>query len=271
MPTSPSSAGFDKVTAPGVIDAAGGVADSNVNIYGVAAFVEALEGYFEAGYAYIDAEDALEGQDYQSATLAYTARYGGWLSNSMRVVASFGQDEFGVDGAGGDEQNGVMLLSENSFITSKPYTLLPYANFFVGFERPVPAADETGILKNTGINFESDALTGFPFLNDTGQNAYGGAIGLQYLFDLQQQLVFELAGDARSRRFLQRVRRGRRQSICGRRPLSDPAQQRLARARRRDLRDQGGCRRRSGCAYRTSLEILTLSSKSVLFAPSSTS
>ncbi len=186
--------GADKVTAPGVIDAAGNVADSNVNIYGIAAFVEALEGYFEAGYAYIDAEDALEGQDYHSATAAYTARYGGWLSNSLRVVGSFGQDEFGVDGAGGDEQNGVMLLAENSFITSKPYTLLPYANFFVGIERPVPAADQTGLLKNTGISFESDALTGFPFLNDTGQNAYGGAIGVQYLFDLQQQLVFELAG-----------------------------------------------------------------------------
>ena len=185
--------GADKVTAPGVIDAQGNVADSNVNIYGIAAFIETMEGYIEAGYAYIDAEDNLAGQDYHSATAAYTARYGGWLSNSMRVVASFGQDEFGVNGAARDEQNGVMLLLENSFITSKPYTLLPYANLFVGIERPVPAADATGLLKNTGINFESDALTGFPFLNDTGQNAYGGAIGLQYLFDLQQQLVFELA------------------------------------------------------------------------------
>ena len=49
------------------------------------------------------------------------------------------------------------------------------------------------LLKNTGINFESDALTGFPFLDDTGQNAYGGALGIQYLFDLQQQIVFEVA------------------------------------------------------------------------------
>jgi len=186
-------AGFDKVTAPGVIDAAGNVADSNVNIYGIATFVETLEGFIEAGYAYIDAEDALEGQDYHSITAAITKRYGGWLSNSLRVAASFGQDEFGVDGAGGDEQNGAILLSENSLITSKPYTLLPYVNLFVGFGRPVPAADATGFLRNTGINFESDALTGFPFLDDTGQNAYGGAIGVQYLFDLQQQLVFEVA------------------------------------------------------------------------------
>ncbi len=186
--------GANKVTSPGILNASGNVADGSVNIYGAAAFIETLEGYIEAGYAYLDGLDDQDGQDYHSLTAAYTARYGGWLSNSMRVVASFGQEEFGVNGAAGDEQNGVMLLSENSFVTSKPYTLLPYANFFVGFERPIPAADATGLLKNTGINFESDALTGFPFLNDTGQNAYGGAIGLQYLFDLQQQLVFELAG-----------------------------------------------------------------------------
>lgn len=185
--------GANDVTAPGILDANGLVADDDVNIYGIAAFVETLEGYFEAGYAYLDGIDDQDGQDYHSATLAYTARYGGWLSNSLRVVSSFGQNEFGVDGSEDDEQNGVMLLAENSFVTSKPYTLLPYANLFVGLGRPVPAADATGILKNTGINFESDALTGFPFLDDTGQNAYGGALGIQYLFDLQQQLVFEVA------------------------------------------------------------------------------
>ncbi|MGI9437977.1 MAG: hypothetical protein ACR2Q4_24615, partial [Geminicoccaceae bacterium] len=187
--------GFEKVTSPGVIDAAGNVADSNVNIYGIAAFIETLEGYIEAGYGYIHPQGNLEGQDYHSLTAAYTARYGGWLSNSVRAVASVGQEQFGVNGAGGDEQNGVMLLVENSFITRKPYTLIPYTNLFVGIERPVPLADENGLLKNTGITFESDALTGFPFLNDTGQNAYGGAIGLQYLFDLQQQLVVEVAAE----------------------------------------------------------------------------
>jgi len=185
--------GADKVTAPGVADAAGNVADTNVNIYGVATFIEAMEGFIEAGYAYIDAKDDLAGQDYHSLTAGFTKRYGGWLSNSTRFVASFGQDETNLED--GDEQNGVMLLSENSLITSKPYTLLPYANFFLGIERPVPAADATGLLRNTGINFESDALTGFPFLDDTGQNAYGGALGIQYLFDLQQQLVFEIAGE----------------------------------------------------------------------------
>ena len=32
-----------------------------------------------------------------------------------------------------------------------------------------------------------------PKLNDTGSNAFGGAIGLQYLFNLDQQLLFEVA------------------------------------------------------------------------------
>jgi hypothetical protein len=102
------------------------------------------------------------------------------------VFANFGD---------GEEDDGFAIISENSFITSLPSTLLPYANFFIGFDNPQPLVDGNGagILKNVGINFETDALTGFPKLNDTGSNAYGGAIGLQYLFDLDQQLVFEVA------------------------------------------------------------------------------
>ena len=76
-----------------------------------------------------------------------------------------------------------------------PSTLIPYANFFVGFGNPQPLVDgnNAGILKNVGINFETDALTGFPKLDDTGSNTFGGAIGLEYLFNLDQQLVFEVA------------------------------------------------------------------------------
>ena len=180
--------GFDQVNANGVIDANGNIANSNVNLYGIASFIEMLEGYVEAGYGYVDAEDSLKDQDYHSATVAFTRRYGGKLSNSLRLVGSFGQDR-----DQGDDQNGLMILAESSLITSKPYTLVPYGNFFVGLDRPVPLARENGILKNTGIAFESDALTGFPFLNDTGQNAYGGAVGVQHLFDLDQQIVLEVA------------------------------------------------------------------------------
>ncbi len=180
--------GFDEVNANGVVDASGKVAESNVNIYGIATFIEALEGYIEAGYGYVDAEDNLSDQDYHSATVALTRRYGGKISNSVRLVGSFGQDR-----DQGKNQNGLMVLVENSLVTSKPYQLVPYANFFVGIDRPVPLARQNGILKNTGISFESDALTGFPFLDDTGQNAYGGALGVEYLFDLDQQIVVEVA------------------------------------------------------------------------------
>ena len=179
---------FDQVNANGVTDSEGNIANSNVNLYGIATFIETLEGYIEAGYGYVDAEDSLSDQDYHSATAAFTRRYGGKISNSLRVVGSFGQDR-----DVGENQNGVMFLAENSLITSKPYQFVPYGNFFVGIERPVPLARQNGILKNTGIAFESDALTGFPFLNDTGQNAYGGAVGVQHLFDFDQQIVLELA------------------------------------------------------------------------------
>ena len=36
-------------------------------------------------------------------------------------------------------------------------------------------------------------MTGYPKLNDSGSNAFGGAIGLQYLFNLDQQILVELA------------------------------------------------------------------------------
>ena len=53
--------------------------------------------------------------------------------------------------------------------------------------------DGTGLLKNTGINYETDGLTGFPKLDDSGHDSFGGAIGIQYLFSLNRQVVFEIA------------------------------------------------------------------------------
>jgi hypothetical protein len=100
---------------------------------------------------------------------------------------------FGDDGRGSG--NGVAFISENSLISPLPGALVPYANFFVGFGNPEPLVDgnNAGILKNVGINFETDALTGYPKLDDTGSNTFGGALGIEYLFNLDQQLVFEVA------------------------------------------------------------------------------
>jgi hypothetical protein len=48
-------------------------------------------------------------------------------------------------------------------------------------------------LKNTGINFESDGLTGYPTLDASGNESYGGALGVEYLFNLDRQIVVEAA------------------------------------------------------------------------------
>ena len=156
--------------------------------YGVTAFVDAYSGYIETGYGLIDGRDDQDGLLTHFVTGAYTRRYYNTFSNSTRVFGNFGEDPQGED-------EGLAIISENSLITGLPSTLLPYGNFFVGFGNPQPLVDGNGagILKNVGINFETDALTGYPKLDDTGSNTWGGAIGLQYLFDLDEQLAFEVA------------------------------------------------------------------------------
>ena len=176
-------AAFDNVDNKGIL----GDDRRNANIYGVTTFIDAFGGYIEAGYGLIQGvEEQLDGQLTNFVTAAYTRRYANTLSNSTRVFGNFGN---------GKDDEGVAIISENSLISGLPSTLIPYANFFIGFGNPQPLVDGNGagILKNVGINFETDALTGYPKLNDTGSNAYGGAIGLQYLFNLDQQLVFEVA------------------------------------------------------------------------------
>lgn len=180
-------AAFDNVDNAGII----GAADSDnhlANLYGVTAFIDAFDGYIEAGYGLIQGRDERDGLLTHFLTAAYTRRYYNTLSNSTRMFANVGEDPEG-------NSDGFAIISENSLISGLPSTLLPYANFFVGFGNPQPLVDGNGagILKNVGINFETDALTGYPKLDDTGSNAFGGALGLQYLFNLDQQLVFEVA------------------------------------------------------------------------------
>ena len=84
---------------------------------------------------------------------------------------------------------------ENSFFKRDPIRLVPYVNLFAGFDSPQPlarAADSGGVLKNTGINFESDGLTGYPTLDAGAHESYGGAAGVEYLFPkLNGQIVVE--------------------------------------------------------------------------------
>lgn len=184
-------AGFNKLTSPAFVEA-GRLSDDHVQIFGAAAFVEANQGYWEAGYAHL--RDARDGKDagYHNLALGFTRRYFDRVSNSIRVIGNAGQSAQ----PGGRTANGVLLLVENSLVTSLPSTLVPYANFFAGFDRPQSAARDAGaggVLKNTGILFETDGLTGYPTLDSSANDTYGAALGLQYLFNLDQQIVFEAA------------------------------------------------------------------------------
>ncbi|MBY8976270.1 hypothetical protein KHP62_10655 [Rhodobacteraceae bacterium NNCM2] len=187
-------AGFDEVTTPALVDANGNLVEHDANIYGVAGFFDTYEGYLEAGYAYLDDRDKANGDfSYHNFTLAFTKRYAATVSNSTRIIANVGQNPgFGLE----DTANGVLFISENAFITSLPLTLIPYANFWFGVDSTQSAARAAaagGILRNIGINFETDGLTGFPTLDATGIDTYGGAIGIEYLFSLEQQIVAEFA------------------------------------------------------------------------------
>ncbi|MEM7505848.1 MAG: hypothetical protein AAF415_03815 [Pseudomonadota bacterium] len=187
-------AGFDEVTTPAVIGADGKVADHEAHIYGVTGFFDVNEGYLETGYAYINDRDEGNGDfSYHNFTLAFSKRYFATVSNATRIIVNVGQDP----GNGLQETaEGVLLISENAFITHLPLTLIPYANFWFGVDATQSAARNAaagGVLRNVGINFETDGLTGFPTLDATGIDTFGGALGVEYLFGFDQQLVGEFA------------------------------------------------------------------------------
>jgi len=181
-------AGFTDTNSPAFVDARGINRKNDASIYGVAGFIEWYEGYSELGFAYVDGRSDLDDIDYFNATAAFTRRYGGWLSNSVRLFGAFGQD---TDNRA-KTADGFALLVENSLITSKPGTFIPYLNGWIGVDKPQSLVRDAGnLLLNTGITFENDGMTSFPKLDDTAQDTYGAAIGINYLFNLDQQLVVE--------------------------------------------------------------------------------
>ena len=191
--------GFDNATT--ALRGAAAVDEKDVSIYGFNMFIEANKGYWEIGYGLTQGDNpALDGQDYSNITVAFTKRYFNRLSNSIRVIVNTGQDETAIlAAAGGPGQltaDGSLILIENSWVTSLPSTLVPYFNFFIGSGTPqslARAGAAGGVLKNTGITFDTDALTGYPTLDASANDTSGGAIGLEYLFGLQEQIVVEVA------------------------------------------------------------------------------
>jgi len=186
-------AGFNKVTTaadPG----------DKARVFGMAGFADLLRGYLEYGYGYLDAD--VQGHSYHNVTAAFSKRYRGRVANSVRVIGNFGQK--GV--AGVKTADGVLLLVENSLVPRRhfgfdvsafnPLNFVPYFNFFAGFKNPQSLArggDSGGVLRNTGLAFESDGLTGYPTLDPRAQDSYGGAVGVEYLFQLDRQIVIEAA------------------------------------------------------------------------------
>ncbi len=186
--------GFQEITTPGVRNGAGQQDDAEAAMIGVAGFFDVAEGYLETGVAYIHDKDKSDGDfSYLNLTAGFSKRYFGTVSNATRAIMNVGQ----APGGGRKKAaNGFLLLSENAFITHLPLTLIPYANFWLGKDNPqsvARAGAAGGVLKNTGLAFETDNLTGFPTLDPTAGDTLGGAIGVQYLFGLDQQLVAEVA------------------------------------------------------------------------------
>ena len=156
--------------------------------YLIYSFIEALNGYLEIDYAYLEDRTAFK-RSYHNIGLAYTRRFGNFVSHSTRVIANAGQEV----AAGDQTADGVLLLSENSLITRNPYTVVPYFNMFAGFDMPQTVAGDQKLV-NTGILFESDGMTGYPTLDGRANDTYGGALGLNLLAqDFSQQLILEMA------------------------------------------------------------------------------
>lgn len=159
---------------------------------GTAWFIEAYGGYIETGYAYLHDRNFDE-RSYHNATFSFTRRYFDKIGNSIRVIINTGQD-LPADQRTAD---GALLLFENYLVTAAPYNIIPYMNFFVGWDRPQSVARagiSGGILRNTGINFDIDGLNGFATLDTSASDTAGGAIGIDLLgakFD--EQLLLEVA------------------------------------------------------------------------------
>lgn len=160
--------------------------DDQARIVGFNWFVEAMENYIELGAGFTD--DRLNtNQDYTNIMLSWSRRFRDIASWSARTIVNFGQ------GNNTKTADGELYLLETSWMTKWPYTLIPYANFFYGHNTPQALATAASVLNNVGILFEGDGITNFQTLDNTANDTYGGAIGLEYLFNLDQQLVFEFA------------------------------------------------------------------------------
>lgn len=160
--------GGSEITSDGVKTGAGRIDDKEAAMIGLAGCFGVAEGYLETGAAYIIDKYRSDGDlSYLNLTAAFSKRYFGKVSNATRVIVNVGRSP---GGGRAKAANGVLLLSENAIVTSKELTLIPYANFWLGKDNPqsvarAAAAAAGGVLRNAGLAFETDNLTGFPTLD----------------------------------------------------------------------------------------------------------
>ena len=108
--------------------------------------------------------------------LAFTRRYGRFISNSICVIGNAGQETSN----GSDTAEGLLLLLESSLLTSQSSSLVPYFNLWAGLERSQSVAraqQASGILSHTGILFESDGMPNGPTWGSTANDTWGALGG----------------------------------------------------------------------------------------------
>ena len=164
-------AAFDNVDNAGIL---GARQEADANIYGVTTFIDAFGGYIEAGYGLLQGRDELDGQHALPDRRLQPALFQHRVELDPRVREL-------------RQRQGRRRLCHH-FGEQPDHELAEHADPLRQLLRRLrqPSAPGrwlgAGILKNVGINFETDALTGYPKLNDTGADTFGGAIGLTYLF-----------------------------------------------------------------------------------------
>lgn len=176
---------FDQLNSP-----AFGADEHAAQAFGTAWFIEAYGGYIESGYAYVRDRNRRE-RSYHNITASFTRRYFDRISNSVRVIVNTGQD--GPQSS--RTADGTLLLIENSWITADPLRFVPYFNLFVGWDSPQSVARagvSGGILRNTGLNFDTDGLNGFSTLDPTANNTAGFSVGVDLIGDkIDRQWILE--------------------------------------------------------------------------------
>lgn len=121
---------FDQLNSP-----AFGTGKHAAQAFGTVCFIAVYGGDIESFYACVRDRNISE-RSYHNATTSFTRCYFDRISNSRLFIVNAGQDLPEAQHTDG----GVLLLVENSWITASPLTVIPYANFFVGLDRPQSVA-----------------------------------------------------------------------------------------------------------------------------------